>query len=107
MKELTRKVLTVLLAVLLLCSLAAPAFAVEEEESTTSGSCGEGVTWDFDEDTGILTLSGKGAIESIPWSEQIEAVKKVVIEEGATGICDSAFRGCTVMTELCHGDGSG
>ncbi len=68
---------------------------------TSSGSCGDGVTWELDDD-GTLTIqySGTGTgdmtsytdIRTRPWNE--DAVKVAVINEGVTSIGEMAFYGC-------------
>lgn len=76
--------------------LAAPARAEE-----FSGTCGEGLTWSFDQSTGTLTISGEGAMEDYsssatsenqaPWHACREDITSVVIEPGITGIGSYAF----------------
>ncbi len=65
-----------------------------------------GVTWNYDEGTQTLTISGTGAMESIdgyrhdaiPWAAHIANIKTVNIETGVTSIGESAFSGCTSLT---------
>lgn len=54
-------------------------------------------------DDGVLTLSGQGEINmytfldnvSVPWDSQKEKIKRIIVEEGITGIIDSyAFADC-------------
>ena len=51
-----------------------------------SGTCGTNVTWDLT--SGVLTISGTGAMTSwnnpseVPWYTYLTAVKSVVIEDG-------------------------
>ena len=58
-----------------------------------------GVTYNFDEKTGTLTISGTGAMDSYgpegkaPWSVDGYKIKNVVIEDGVTTIGDYAFAG--------------
>lgn len=55
----------------------------------------DNIVWKFEDD--ILTISGTGSMYSyssytdLPWYEYQTKVKKVIIEEGVTGICDFAF----------------
>ncbi len=55
--------------------------------------CGEGITWSIDEN-GVLTINGLGAITSYPWYRHRAIIKSVVISEGITSVCDSAFNYC-------------
>jgi hypothetical protein len=59
-----------------------------------SGTCGENLTWTFAD--GVLTVSGTGEMENWladeqPWWEFSDAITKVVIEDGVTGVGSSAF----------------
>lgn len=58
-----------------------------------SGTCGENLTWSFDRSTGILTISGTGAMgfEQEPWFEHRSKITEVIIQKGCTYICQSAF----------------
>lgn len=72
------------------------------------------VTWTFDENTGILTISGNGEMESIinfvisassdsrdnakvsvhcPWDSYREDILHAVVEEGVTSVGAAAFLG--------------
>ncbi len=58
------------------------------------GKCGRDVYWAYDWDSATLTISGQGAIQSCGWKDNekiYEGVRKVVIGEGVTSICHSAF----------------
>ena len=85
----TKKILSVLLAALLLVSCMVTAFAV----SGTDGN----ITWDYDEATKALTISGTGkmtdfiASAATPWKDQIMDIKTVIIEPGVTSVGDYAF----------------
>ena len=69
-----------------------------------SGTCGNGVTYFFEEATGILTISktgeGNGEMTSHPWSTYKNSITKVVIEVGVTSIGSSAFYGCSGLTNV-------
>ena len=66
-------------------------------EATTSGSCGENLTYMFDADTGKLTISGKGEMrvwissDDVPWYNIRMYIKEVVISNDVTSIGDYAF----------------
>ena len=81
----------VLLLLVLLLSLHAGA------ASPTSGRIGS-CSWRLED--GVLTVSGNGSMgnsTNIPWPNDITAV---IIEEGVTDICSSAFEGCTKLTSV-------
>ena len=54
---------------------------------------------------GVLTINGTGEMpmassDNKLWSERIDEIKKVVINEGMTKISDSAFSGCKNLTAV-------
>lgn len=53
----------------------------------------ECITWEFNDSTKVLTIKGSGKMTQAPWNDAIDVtkVKKVVIENGITSICDFAF----------------
>ncbi len=72
---------------------------------STSGSCGENVTWIYDDNTKTLTISGTGAMANytgydMPWYNYQSNITKVVIENGVTTIGDYAFWDCSTLTSV-------
>ncbi len=69
----------------------------------TSGSCGESVTWKLYEG-GLLKISGSGDIASdesySPWNDYKDDIKRVVIEDGITGIGEYAFSYCSYLENV-------
>ena len=76
--------------------------AIAEDLTTNdefSGSCGENVTWRFDEQTGVLTIEGKGPMyqnnytnyTEWTYSKYSEQIKEVVFKDDITEIGCSAF----------------
>lgn len=90
-----KKLLSLLLALCLLFSLAAPVFATE----VTSGTCGDSAYWNYDASTATLTISGDGPIAnyaydeqaSRPWHHLRTQVQNLVIGDGITRVGDCAF----------------
>lgn len=82
------------------CPTATPA----EPPVPTSGTCGENLTWRFED--GVLTISGTGAMTDysssqgpqLPWAAA--KIKSVVIESGVTSIGDHAFVGQIGLTSI-------
>ena len=70
-----------------------------QENLPTSGSCGENLTWVMDPETGVLTISGTGAMTDYsaegeaPWAGYGAGLKTLVIEEGVTSVGSFAFAG--------------
>ncbi len=63
-----------------------------------SGKCGENLTWTLNSD-GVLTVGGKGEI--VAWSfANDKRIRKVVIENGVTGIGEDAFLCCYSLATI-------
>lgn len=74
-------------------------------EGQISDSCGENVTWCFEMESGILTISGSGEMENYeaeqaPWYPMREKITAVVVEEGVTSVGDYAFYNCPNLTSV-------
>ncbi len=102
-----KKLLSLLLCALLLCSVLLPVSA----EAPLSGTCGDGLTWVFEPETGTLRVSGSGAMENYesrylpnshpaPWAEHMDKIVRVVLPEGLTSVGDYSFHSCENLTEL-------
>ncbi len=85
---------TILLCVLTLLPMLASA--------DNSGTCGENLTWTFEEATKTLTISGSGDMPNYsyesPWSTY--GIKTVVIESGVTSIGECAFIRCFNLASI-------
>ena len=79
-------------------------------EIVAQGYCGdegneESVSWALDSN-GLLTISGTGRMGDysvfayVPWNNQKQDIKKVVIGEGVTSICNFAFDGCSSLSSI-------
>ena len=70
-----------------------------------SGTCGDNVTWTYNEDTHTLTISGSGEMYnyyssySSPWYGNRE-ILTVLIEESVTSIGGGAFYDCSGLTTV-------
>ena len=98
----TNKILSLILAVLMIISII-PLTASAEEP--TSGTCGDNLTWEFDEDKGTLIISGTGEmyrydyyfnasndeVDDRPWWSYTSKIKNIIINEGVTTISEKAF----------------
>ena len=63
------------------------------------------VTWNFDAATGMLTISGTGAMAdydqtTAPWAFLSDQITRVVIGEGVTKVGNNAFSGCTALNDV-------
>ncbi len=69
-----------------------------------SGTCGDNVSWTFDSTTGVLTISGSGAMtdygsNTSPFDGN-RVITKIIIEDGVTSIGDSVFFGCAYLDNM-------
>ncbi len=110
MKGLPKKILATLLTVVMLLT-AAPLngfvglelpdfgslFSFKSKAAETSGTCGENLTWSFDDSTGTLTIGGTGAmadytnVAGVPWRSHHSSIKSVIIGNGVTSIGNFAL----------------
>ncbi len=73
-----------------------------------NGKCGDDAYWALNEETGVLTIFGEGAMYNyadndanrVPWYSNKENITSVTIEEGVTSIGNSAFADCTGLTSI-------
>lgn len=71
-----------------------------------NGKCGDNLKWVFDDESGILTISGYGNMyayssrKPAPWSAYKSFFKSVNIEDGVGSIGTNAFLLCDSVTEL-------
>ena len=87
----------------------------ELPEYATSGTCGidgDNLAWAFDENSGVLTVSGEGEMydqwedldvegpELPPWASLRMQIKEIVVEEGVTSIGAYAFTDCYALTKI-------
>ncbi|MBP3543891.1 MAG: leucine-rich repeat protein [Lachnospiraceae bacterium] len=74
-------------------------YAVNEEEVLLSGKCGNNITLTLTHE-GVLALAGMGAIynyhsaKSPEWSEYMDYIKEIRVEEGIEGLGSMIFRKC-------------
>ena len=99
------KLLSVILALLMIVSLI-PMSTITASAATYSGDCGSNLTWTYDSETCILTISGTGAMynyynsNDIPWRNYRNNIKTIVINEGVTTIGTLAFSRCKYVTSV-------
>ncbi|MDD6269442.1 MAG: hypothetical protein PUA84_05240 [Oscillospiraceae bacterium] len=73
-------------------------------DAADSGTCGDKLTWTFNNNT--LTISGSGEMydyktsENPPWYLIRVKITKVVIEENVTSIGDNAFNICSCLKSI-------
>lgn len=85
------------------------ATALWEDSSLPSGRCGENVYWDFDADTGTITISGSGEMlyptgGCVPWLEMKPSITHAVVENGVTNLARGTFEDCVNLTDVTLAD---
>ena len=69
------------------------------------GNCGDSLTYEFDADTGTLTISGAGEMWDYnegfaPWHDYRDSITAVVLQSGITAVGDFAFVFCTSLESV-------
>ena len=118
-----RKKISVLFTfILMLCIMVCLGVTANATEVTKTSKCGENAYWNFNKETGTLTISGTGKIDdavlfdeetgtliedegktflvNMPWYNIKNQIKTLVIEEGITEIGACAFYGLYYLTEV-------
>ena len=77
---------------------------VNVSAETTSGTCGDNLTWTLD-DEGTLTISGNGymdayATKNPPWYNSKDNIRVVEISSGVNSIGYRAFSNCSNLTNV-------
>lgn len=73
------------------------------------GTCGENVTWSLDSKTGVMTISGVGAMTDFngateqPWYNFQNDISALVMEDGVTTIGECAFALCKNLKSIDFG----
>lgn len=100
-----RRILSILLALALLCPLLLQAIPSSSAESTYKAACGDDLYWQLS-DEGVLHIEGFGPMADydtaaeVPWAAQAADIEQIVFEGAITRIGANAFSGCTALTEL-------
>ena len=100
-----KRMFSLILALALLCTLL-PQVVLPASAEVYSGSCGDNLTWSLDTATGLLTISGSGAMTNFPrqtkapWSSYAADITAAALPEGLTNLGDYAFSGCAGITGI-------
>ena len=79
-------------------------FFISYDEASAAGT-NDSVTYSFNKKTGTLTISGNGDMPADMQFGGNTKIKRVVIEEGITSVCDYAFINCSKLRILMLPDG--
>ena len=99
-----KRILSLLLALALLCAMLPQITWHAHADPATSGTCGDNLTWRFDASTGTLTIEGSGEMYdydwSQPWHAHMDSIKQIVFPAGLTSIGGEAFSECTALRSI-------
>ena len=78
--------------------------AVPVGAKTIYGTCGENLSWAFDDSSGLLTISGTGKMydysEGGLWKGYDASIKTVLIADGVTSVGNGAFSECYSLSSV-------
>lgn len=80
----------------------------DEDAAEEKNECGKNVTWEFDEGSQTLTLSGTGEMydyddasgRTLPWDDLKDSIVSVNVETGVTSIGAFSFSGCEKLCSV-------
>ncbi len=103
-----KKILSVVLSLIMIFSMFALG-GVTSSASNPSGSCGEGVVWEYSQETKTLTILGSGYMTDYvydngaynrPWEAYIAEIECVIIGDGVLSVGDFAFIDCQRLGDV-------
>lgn len=104
MKRVLLKTISIIMVVVLTCSIQIITQSNKIEANVYSGKCGSNTEWSFDDATRTLTISGTGSVTSTPWSERVKNgyfhVEKAVVGEGVTELTSGSFGYCSDLKNV-------
>ncbi len=80
--------------------------ALKSNAAVYNGSCGTDLTYTLNEDSGLLSIQGTGAMTDFPtsggapWASKRAKIKSISFSSSITHIGSNAFYGCTYITEV-------
>ena len=82
---------------------------VDAATTTEATLCGDALTWSYDKDTAVLTVSGNGdmydyAKEKAPWYSSRKAIKEIHIGKDVTSIGNYAFYNLIAVETVVFGE---
>ncbi len=110
----TKKFLSIIMALIMVITII-PMSVFTTSAETISGTCGDNLTWTFDDETGVLTVSGMGDMYNYewdydflsyfrPWEDYEDNIISIFIEEGVASIGSHAFDSCESIENVTIGD---
>lgn len=101
----TRRIHRIVLLFVLLIGCAGMSYVQAAVYNGNCGANGSNLTWSLNTSTGVLTISGSGAMANYtsspqPWASYISSINRVVLPEGITSIGIRAFRDHTALSSI-------
>lgn len=80
-------------------------FSIVSKAAETSGTCGTNLTWNYDNSTKTLIISGTGYMfyydeNNYPWESHKQNVNIILVDSGVMSIGGKAFRGFRNLTKI-------
>ena len=104
MKKLKKVLIFAAIVAALTCLLCVALNATQYSGNCGAEGDGSNLTWSLDTETGVLKITGTGAMKdyssSAPWLNYRLSIKTAKIGDGVTSIGSYAFRGCTNLTSI-------
>lgn len=91
-----KKMLMSVCGFMLMLAVTLPGSSMNVHAEVVNGTCGENITWTFNDETQELVLSGSGPMADseygkAPWKDYQDVMKRVVVGNGITSIGNNAF----------------
>ena len=104
MKKILKKMLLIILVAVMILGPASLGESMNLDlfgirVNAASGTCGDNLTWTYNESTGELVISGTGDMKNYT-SYSRYTIKSVKIGKGVTSICNYAFNYCGSLTSV-------
>ena len=103
-----KKTLSIFLSVIIIFSMFVLG-GVTSSATDPSGSCGDGVMWEYSQEDKTLTISGSGYMTDYaydsgsfnrPWEAFKDEIEELIIEDGLVSIGNYAFVDCKNLTKF-------
>ncbi len=110
MKTISKKLISLILCAVIIFGTISVGGVIDFKAFAASGSCGDNLIWEFDEDSGELVISGTGAMtdytysSNAPWYSYEYKITKVTISDSVTSIGNRAFWDCESLTSITISD---
>lgn len=109
MKTFSDRIISMTLVFVLIISFVSFGLLTVSAESSTSGTCGNYLTWNFDESTGTLTIICSASYEQkmydysnrkAPWYDFRDSIKTVIADDKVSSVGTYAFTDCEALESV-------